>query len=218
MADLKAAFTKSNPEARLNVSFGSSGNFFAQIRSGAPMDVFLSADTDYPSRLIDKGSASRDSLTHYAIGHLALWTSNLTLPLSTNLATVLANASIRRIALANPSHSPYGRASKATLQHLELWTPLQQKLVFADNAAQALQFAQSGNAQIAILPLSMAQARPNSSCNYVKIPSHWHAPIRQSGVLTTQGSQNPIARKFLAFLVTGTGQQIFKSHGFSVPD
>ena len=218
MADLKSAFAKEHPQTQVKVSFGSSGNFFAQIRNGAPLDLFLSADTNYPSMLIKYGSGDPDSLTLYAIGHLVLWTSTSNLPISTNLSALVTNAGISRIALPNPSHSPYGRAAKSALEHLGLWSSLQHKLVLGENAAQAMQFAQSGHAQVSMLPLSMAQNRPEGSGNFVKIPPEWHPPIHQAGVLTTQGSQNPVARQFLAFLVSQSGKQIFASHGFSLPD
>src|SRR5512138_2250860 len=127
------------------VTYGSSGNFFAQIQNGAPIDVFFSADVDYPRRLVEGGHADRDSLYEYATGHLVLWTrGDSTVNVSGGVAS-LTSAAIRRIAIANPQYAPYGRAAVAALQHERLYDAIKSKLVLGENISQTAQFAQTGN-------------------------------------------------------------------------
>ncbi len=215
MMPLQTAFTSEYPRVRLKVVFGSSGNIFAQIQLGAPFDLFLSADTNYPATLIHHGNAESNSFTRYAIGHLALWSSNSKIAVSTNLHEILRNPAIHRIAIANPLHAPYGKAAKSTLEHLGLWHDVQNKIVLAENVAQAFQFTQSGHAQLALLPLSLVRGESNRVSSYIPIPSDWHPPITQSGVITSHGATNASARQFLKFLTNSTAQNIFKHHGFS---
>src|SRR5262249_34569697 len=144
------------------VSLGSSGNFFAQIQNGAPFDVFLSADKSYPDKLEQAGKTD-GAVTPYARGHLVLWVPNhssLRFPskdqmLDGNL-DILAGSSVRKIAIANPDHAPYGRAAVAALTHFGLYEQLKPKIVMGENISQTAQFAQSGNADVALISLSLA--------------------------------------------------------------
>ncbi len=133
---------------RVILTFGSSGNFFTQIQNGAPFDVFLSADIDYPRRLEASGQAERGSLYKYATGHIVLWTrTDSGIDVRRGLA-VLVDARVRRIAIANPEHAPYGRAAVAALRHEGLYERVQGKFVLGENISQAAQFAQSGAADV----------------------------------------------------------------------
>jgi molybdate transport system substrate-binding protein len=130
--------------------------FFAQMQNGAPFDVFLSADIDYPRRLASSGQAERASLYTYARGHLVLWTrTDSGIDIRRGLPVVLER-SVRRIAIANPEHAPYGRAAVAALRHERLYDGAQAKFVLGENISQAAQFAQSGSTDVGVLALSLA--------------------------------------------------------------
>jgi molybdate transport system substrate-binding protein len=152
--ELAAAFHAEAPGAELKFSTGSSGNFFAQIRNGAPFDVFLSADTGYPAQLSRLGAADGKTLAIYAIGQLALWTLDDRVDLAHGLS-VLRAPGRGRLAIANPATAPYGRAARALLERDGLWDALQPRLVIGENIAQAAQFVQSGNAQLGMVSLSL---------------------------------------------------------------
>ncbi len=155
---------------RVVLTFGSSGNFFTQIQNGAPFDVFLSADIDYPRRLEREGLAERGSLFEYATGRLVLWTRNDSGIDVRRGLTVLADARVRHIAIANPEHAPYGRAAVAALRHEGLYERVRSKFVLGENISQAAQFAQSGNAEVGVLALSLALSPTlKSSGTYVDI-------------------------------------------------
>src|SRR5947209_1263157 len=158
-SDLSAAMQKLTPACEkqtgihVSVSLGSSGNFLAQIQNGAPFDVFLSADRSYPEKLEQAGQAEPGSLTPYARGRLVIWTAkSSSLHFETKEGNVLsgglealARPEVRKIAIANPEHAPYGRAAVAALQHFGIHDQVKSKLVLGENISQAAQFAQSGN-------------------------------------------------------------------------
>src|SRR5262249_11796761 len=140
------------------VTYGSSGNFFAQLQNGAPFDVFFSADIDYPTELQHTGLAEPGSLYEYAIGKIVLWApKGGTVDVSRGLQAVLAPA-VRHLAIANPEHAPYGRAAVAALQHEGLYEKAREKFVLGENISQAAQFVQSGNAEAGIIALSLTLA------------------------------------------------------------
>jgi molybdate transport system substrate-binding protein len=218
LEQLHARFTQTHPSVALKVSLGSSGNFYAQIRNGAPFDVFLSADLDYPFELIKAGAAVESSLTPYAIGRIVLWTKRAELDLSDGLAA-LAHSSVKRIAIANPANAPYGRAAREALQSAQLWDSLQPKLVLGENISQTAQFVDTGNADAGILALSLALSpKLKVAGRYVEIPESTHAPLEQGAVLTTRGSANAAARAYLAFLRSAEARAVFDEFGFRLPN
>jgi molybdate transport system substrate-binding protein len=202
---------------KVTTSFGSSGNFFAQIRNGAPYDIFFSADVDYPERLEDAGLAERGTLVEYATGRIVLWTrkdSGVNLTVGPG---ILASPRVRRIAIANPEHAPYGRAAVAALEHEHLYQVLQSKLVLGENVSQAAQFAQSGNAEVGILALSLALSPPLQKAGTLyRIPDDWHPPIRQGAVVIQSSRQKDAAKQFLTFLGRPEIARILEEHGFAV--
>src|SRR3990167_6684406 len=130
------AFEKSNPDIKTEVSYGSSGNFFAQIKQGAPYDIFFSADSSYPMRLEEEGFAVKGQQQLYAIGKIILWIPRkLTLNPQKGLNIVL-KPEIKKLAIANPKHAPYGRAAEESLRYYGLWDKVQGKLVFGENISQ----------------------------------------------------------------------------------
>ena len=153
MDELVSDFKNANPGAQVDVVYGSSGNFFGQIRQGAPYDLFFSADIMYPQQLVTAGLAASEAKP-YAYGRIVLWSSNM--DASRMTLESLTDPKITRIAIANPQHAPYGKRAQEALQAAGLWDKIQPKLVYGENIAQTAQFAESGNAQVGIIALSLA--------------------------------------------------------------
>jgi molybdate transport system substrate-binding protein len=215
--DLAAAFRQQAPEAEIKISLGASGNFYAQIKNGAPFEVFLSADMDYPARLAREGAADPATLTPYAVGRLALWSLDPRFDLAQGMA-VLRDPRLTRIAIANPDFAPYGRAAKAALEQQHLWEALKPKLVFGDNIAQTVQFIQTGNAQLGIVSLATLYApRLHGVGSYYPIPEGGRAPIEQGAIVTNRGKANPLAARFVQFLGSATGRALLLRHGYGLP-
>ncbi len=203
---------------QVRLTFGSSGNFFAQIENGAPFDIFLSADIDYPRRLEGSGQAERGSLYDYATGRLVLWTRHHSgIDVRRGLA-VLTDVRVRRVAIANPEHAPYGRAAVAALRHERLYERVQRKFVLGENISQAAQFARSGSAEVGLLALSLALSPTlKSSGTYVDVPESWYPPIEQAAVVLASSRQKALARQFVDYLKKPESVRILQSYGFAVP-
>lgn len=217
MQELNAEFQKTNSGINVVVSVGSSGTFFAQIRNGAPFDLFLSADMEFPRRLIEEGVAEKGSLTPYAIGRIVLWATRADIDLRDGIG-VLTDKAISRIAIANPEHAPYGRAAREAIQKAGIWNTVQSKLVFGENISQARQFVQSGNADIGIIALSLAMAPVvQGSGKYALIPEDAHPRLEQGAVLTERGVKNSGARAYMEFLRSRQARSIFEKYGFILP-
>jgi molybdate transport system substrate-binding protein len=201
-----------------SVTFGSSGSFFAQIQNGAPFDVFFSADVDYPRRLVASGHAEKDSLYAYATGHLVLWTrSDSGIDIARGL-TILTDARVRRIAIANPDYAPYGRAAIAALQHEQVYERVKDKIVKGENISQTAQFAQSGNAQVGLLSLSLALGPALKGGKYVEVPASAYPPIRQAAVVLSASDDKGSARQLLTYLRRPAAVTLLQSFGFAAPD
>jgi molybdate transport system substrate-binding protein len=216
LKELTPAFEKS-VGTKIEVVSGSSGNFFAQIQNGAPFDVFLSADQEYPSKLKTAGAA--ENLVTYAEGSIVLWVRNDSrLDLSTGM-NVLLDPSVRKIAIANPAHAPYGRAATSALEHFNLLEKVRDKFVFAENVSQAAQFVQTGNADIGIVALSLALAPAlRSQGRYWQVPQEAYPRMKQVGAVIASSRNKKAANAFLAFLKSSDVQSILKKYGFRSPD
>jgi molybdate transport system substrate-binding protein len=215
---LNAAFSRTHADVQLKTSVGSSGNFFAQIRNGAPFDVFLSADVAYPRELITAGSADAASLTPYAIGRIVLWTTRADLDLSSGISAA-GQPAIKRLAIANPAHAPYGRAAREALEQAKQWESVQPRLVFGENISQTAQFVETGNADAGIVALSLVLSpRLKNVGRYVEISESAHAPLEQAAVLTTRGAANAHARAYLEFLRSAEARAVFDEFGFRLPN
>jgi molybdate transport system substrate-binding protein len=225
MQKLVPAFEKQSG-AHVSVSLGSSGNFFAQIQNGAPFDVFLSADKSYPEKLQQAGLAEPDTMTPYARGRLVLWTANnSSVHFETTGDKVLSGGldlltlpAVRKIAIANPEHAPYGRAAVAALEHYKIYDRVKNKLVLGENISQTAQFAQSGNADVGFLALSLAlsEAMKNTG-RWALLPEDSYPPIEQAGVVVKASGNKEQARRFLNFLVSAEGQALLHDAGFEAP-
>jgi molybdate transport system substrate-binding protein len=204
--------------ATVVVSYGSSGSFFAQIQNGAPFDVFLSADVDYPKQLAAAGAADPNTLQVYATGHLVLWARRDTkLDLSRGLAS-LTDARVRRVAMANPKYAPYGRAAMAALRSARLYDLLQPKLVTGESLAQAAQLVESGNADVGLLSRSLVLGPAlKAEGTYVDIPSSSHPPIDQAAIVVKASREPALARAFITFLGRGEAGRHLERFGFTLP-
>ena len=200
------------------LTFGSSGNFFTQIQNGAPFDVFLSADIDYPRRLERAGQAEQGSTYEYAIGRIVLWIRNdSAIDLRGGLRG-LADPRVRRIAIANPDHAPYGRAAVAALRHEGVFDQVRAKLVRGENISQAAQFVQTGNADAGILALSLARAPALEGVGrYAEVPASFHPAIEQAALVLAASRQKIAARQFVDFLKRADTVRTLRSFGFVPP-
>lgn len=213
-----AARFERDTAGRVALTFGSSGNFFTQIQNGAPFDLFFSADVAYPRQLEAAGLTEPGTLRPYAIGTLVLYAgASAGLDLGRGLA-VLTDARVRRIAIANPEHAPYGRAAVAALTHERLYERVREKLVLGENISQAAQFVQSGNAQAGLLALSLALAPAlRSAGSFVEVPASFYPPIEQAAVVLKTSSRKDAARQFLAYLGRPEIVRQMKAAGFLEP-
>jgi molybdate transport system substrate-binding protein len=218
MPAIASAF-ESETGIQAELIFGSSGNFFAQIQNGAPFDLFFSADTEFPSKLILDGQAEPRSAMTYAVGRLVLW-----LPPKANCDphtekwNCLLKPEIAKVAIANPAHAPYGRAAIHALQSAGVYEQVRTKLVFGENISQATQFAQSGNAQAALLSYSQAQSAAMQSGKQWEIPQSSFPPIAQSVVILKSARDRSAAQDFVQFVTEGRGRGILEERGFHLPD
>jgi molybdate transport system substrate-binding protein len=211
-------FTKITGQT-VDLQFGSSGNLARQVTQGLPLDIFMSADENLVFSLFEAGLA-HDKGALYATGRIALLlpkNSSLLLPKTESEArSELANQlqSVRKFAIANPEHAPYGRAAKEALQNLGLWERLSPKLVLGDNISQATQFVTSGAAQAGITALSLALAPEvgQQSGSYWLIPANLHAPLKQRMVLLK--TAQPSAKALFDYLQTPAAKAIFAKYGF----
>ena len=224
-ADLKFAldellleFGKTHPEIKTTATYGSSGNFFAQLSNKAPFDLFLSADIDYPKKLIEKELAIRETEFSYAVGHIAVWVPNdSSLKVEDGMQTLLV-PSIKKIAIANPAHAPYGRAALAALKSQKIHEQIEAKLVLAENIAQTAQFIETGAADIGIISLSLAMAPTlKSKGRFWQIPGTAHPPIEQGGVLLSWAKDRAAAEAVRAYITSKSGRDILQKYGFDEP-
>jgi molybdate transport system substrate-binding protein len=217
LEELDSEFRKEHPEVELKVSTGSSGNFFAQIKNGAPFDLFLSADISYPRALAEMKKAAPETLFNYAVGRLVLWSMHTNIDWSKGLVT-LQGSEIRKFAIANPEHAPYGAAARAALQKAGLWESLQPKLVLGENIAQTAQFIQTANVDAGLVALSLVAApKMKGQGTWWLVPQSEHPRLDQAAVLTLRGAQNTAAIAYLKFMRGTKARSIFDRYGFQAP-
>jgi len=202
----------------VKLTYGSSGNFFAQIQNGAPFDLFFSADVGYAEKLAAAGLAEPGSMYEYASGKIVIWAPTASkLDLSRGLATLL-DPGIRKIAIANPQHAPYGTAAVAAMRHAAAYDKIKSKLVLGENISQTAQFVQSGNADVGIIALSLALAPAmKNNGRYVEIPAADYPPLVQAGVVLKSSRNKGLARQFLKFLKEPGTVALMERYGFSIP-
>lgn len=216
LPEVAEAFHQGTPH-RVQLSFGSSGNFARQILQGAPLDLFLSADEAFVWRLADAG-LTRNRGALYALGRIALIVPTASaLRLDERLDGVRSTATgVSRFAIANPEHAPYGRAAREALQQLGLWEALRDRLVLGENISQSTQYVASGSAQAGITALSLARAGAVAArTRHLLLPDTLHQPLRQAMVLMKNA--RPAADAFHHFLSTAPARRLLERHGFALP-
>lgn len=203
---------------KVKMNFGSSGQFLLQIENGAPFDVFFSADVQYPHRLEAEGLTQPGTIYKYAIGRLVLYVpNNSPLNLAQGLGS-LRSPSVKKIAIANPQHAPYGRAAVEALKKEGLYDLLQSKFVLGENISQTAQFVQSGNADAGIVALSLALSPAMKSAGrYVEIPASDYAPLEQAAVILKSSKDKASAALFLNFIRKPEIVSLLGQYGFTMP-
>ena len=204
-----------NSENEVQLILGSSGRFFAQISNGAPFDIFLSADREKPSALVEAGLARPESRFTYAIGRLALWSRDEMLV--SGDVSVLQTDSFRKVAIANPRLAPYGKAAREVLNEYGLYNELSARLVQGENIAQAFQFVFTGNAELGFVSLSQVmKGGALASGSAWIIPENLHLPIRQDAVILTNAVSAGATEAFMAFMKTPRSRAIIASYGYGL--
>jgi molybdate transport system substrate-binding protein len=217
--ELSAAFRAEQPGGSVEVTFGASGSFFAQLSEGAPFDVFLSANMDYPNKLVEQGRGVNGSVFTYAVGHLVVWVPKSSSPDLPILGIrAVRDPWVRKVAIANPRHAPYGRAAEAALRTAGLYIQVKDSLVFGENVAQTAQLVDSGAADVGLIALSLAIAPPlRDRGRYVEVPAELYPPIEQGAVLLKSAEANEAARAFHAFLKSDRAHTVLDKFGFRRP-
>lgn len=217
---LNAEFARAEPGIALNVTTGASGSLFAQIKNGAPFDVFLSADTEYPRAVVAAGLGDASTSRTFATGRLVLWTRRTDLDLS-DLRAALHSPAANKIAIAQPKSAPYGRAAQFVLEKLGLWRELQSRIVYGENIAQTAQFVETGNADLGFVALSLVRSPKLSDRGRWQeiMPELYHeVSLDHALVLTTRGAANAAARRYLTFLSSADAKRILRQFGYAVPE
>lgn len=217
MADLSGQFEKQTG-IKVNVTSGSSGNFFSQIQNGAPFDLFFSADIEYPRKLVAAGLAEPETLREYAQGRIVIWAlTDAKIDVAKQGWRALLDASVQKIAMANPEYAPYGRAAVSAMQKAGIYERVKPKLVYGENISQAAQFVQSGNAQAGIIALSLAISPGMKEGKIWEIPAETYPPLEQGAVVLKSAKNKNAARAFLEFVGSAAGRKILEKHGFAIP-
>jgi molybdate transport system substrate-binding protein len=218
MQDVAARFEKETG-IKVKLSYGSSGNFFAQLENGAPFDMFFSANVDYPKRLESDGFADPGSYYEYAVGRIVLWgRKDSQVDVSSGMQALL-DPRVKKIAVANPQHAPYGQAAVAALKAERIYDKVAEKLVLGENISQTASFVVSGAADAGIVALSLAIAPTmKNKGRYVEIAASEYPPLRQACVILKASQNKEPARRFLQFLQSAATAEAFRHYGFQVPN
>jgi len=226
-ADLKFAldelldeFREAHPGIDVRVSYGSSGNFFAQISNRAPFDLYLSADVAYPRRLAEEGHALDGEVFLYAVGRLVLWVpASSPIDVESLGLAALEHPSVKKIAVANPDHAPYGEAAVAALRSLGAYEAAQPKLAYGENIAQTAQFVQSGGADIGVIALALAVApQLAEKGRWWEIPLDSYPRMEQGGMIVKWAADPDAARALRDHALGEKGRALLERYGFFLPD
>jgi molybdate transport system substrate-binding protein len=211
---LVTLFNRQHPQAKVTVVYGSSGKFYEQLSHGAPFDMFFSADSDYPRRLQQAGRTAGAPVP-YAQGRLVLWSKKLN-PKPKGLTTLL-DPQVKRIAIANPAHAPYGQKAEEILRHYKLYDQVKPKLVLGENIAQTAQYAATGAADVGILAYSLALSPElRRGGTFYLIPATAHTPLQQSYVVLKSAKDKATASIFATFMASPPAKAALKKYGFTL--
>lgn len=225
-ADLRAAldeiivaFGAEHPGVAASASYGSSGTFFAQLTNRAPFDLFLSADLAYPRQLVERGLTVPGSEFTYAVGRIVLW-----VPAASSIdverlgMSALTAPGVSHVSIANPEHAPYGRAAESAMRSAGVYDRVRPTLVFGENVSQAMQFVQSGSADIGMVALSLALSPAAASAGrYVVVPPDTYPSLEQGGAILKWAADVDASRLFRSFLLGDSARTVLARYGFSLP-
>ena len=217
--DMTVRLRQAVPGLEVEVVYGSSGTLFAQLTNGAPFDLFLSADVDYPRQLAARGLTLAGTEFRYADGRLAVWApASSPIDVENRGMDALLDPGVAHVAIANPAHAPYGRAAEAAMRQARVYDRVKSKVVLGENVSQALQFVQSGAAEVGVVALSLALAPAlRTSGKYWTVPPELHLPLEQGGVIIKAAADPEAARAVRTFMLSAEGRTILGAYGFSVP-
>ena len=219
-ADLQSAFAEIGRKfeertgQKVVFTFGSSGNLAKQIENGAPIDVFAAANVEYVEGLKNKGLVIPETVQLYAVGRIVL-ARNKAAEVDVRTLAGLLDPRVKKIAIANPDHAPYGLAAKQALISAGVWDRIQPKLVLGENIRQTLQFVQTGNAEAGIVALSIAGA---PEISYTLIDDRLHSPLKQALAVVKSTPDEKSAREFVALVRGPEGRQMMRKYGFALPE
>jgi molybdate transport system substrate-binding protein len=218
--DLASEFRTNYPDIRVKMTYGSSGNFYAQLQNRAPFDLYFSADIDYPRRLADAGLALDAKVFSYAVGRIVVWApARSPVDVKTLGIQSLVAPSVRKIAIANPRHAPYGVAAVAAMRSLKVYEGVEPRLVLGENIAQTAQFVRSGAADIGIIALALAVApQMREAGRYWEIPLDAYPRMDQGGMILNWTKEPAAACAFRDFVLGDHGREVLKRHGFFLPE
>jgi molybdate transport system substrate-binding protein len=214
---LDAEFAKSMPGVTVTSATGASGSLVAQIEHGAPYDIFLSADPDFPRALVKAGQADAGSLSAFAVGRLVLWTTEAGIDVS-DISAAVRSPSVKRLAIANVATAPFGRAAKEALEKLGAWDDAEPKLVVGENISQTAQFVDTGNADAGFVALSIVVSpKLRDKGHWTEVPANLYGSLEQCAVITAHGSANPASARYIAFLHSPSARTILQQFGYGIP-
>jgi molybdate transport system substrate-binding protein len=218
MKEMTAKFEAASG-AKVNVSVGSSGNLYSQIRNDAPFDLFFSSDMGYPKKLEEAGLTAPGTLYRYAVGRLVLWVPNDSrLDVERGLE-LLRNSGIQKVSIPNPKHAPYGRAAVSAMNYFQVYDAVKDKLAIAENTSQAAKFVESGAADIGIIALSVALSPDMKSAgHYWEVPPEAHPMIEKGAVILKRSTNQKLAQQFIEFMKANEGQEIMRRYGFTLSE
>ena len=217
LRELADIYMKKYPEDKIELIFGSSGKGFAQIKAGAPYHIFFSADMKYAEELYKEGYAITKPKP-YAIGRIVLWTRKDSGLDPSKFPEVLLDPRVKRIAIANWDHAPYGKASKEALEAYGVFQKVKDKLVIGENIAQTASYIRSGAADLGFIALSLAKAPELERVGrYWLVPEDKHERILQGYVITKEGQKVVGARRFYEFVASTEARKVFVKYGFLLP-
>jgi molybdate transport system substrate-binding protein len=215
MEEIVAAFRLTQPGDTVETIYGSSGKFYTQIQQGAPFDLFFSADIAYPRLLAKEGFAATEARP-YALGRIVLWSASR--DVSRMTLAELADPSVRKIAIANPKHAPYGKRAEEALRSVGIWDKVESRLVMGENIAQTAQYVQTGNADVGIIALALALNRELATRGgYALIPDKLHQPLEQGFIVTSRAAANLLAKKFADYMGSPDARRVMVRYGFVLP-
>jgi molybdate transport system substrate-binding protein len=219
LGDIISAFGLQRPDVQVKVTYGSSGNFFAQFSNQAPFDLFLSADISYPQKLVDLDLGAKETLFSYGVGQIVIWVPQAsTLDVATRGMEVLGDPTVKKIAIANPKHAPYGRAAEAALKQLGVYDQVAERLVLGENIAQTAQFVETGAADVGVIALSLALAPAmREKGRFWIVPQTAYPPLKQGGVILSRAKERAAADQFRDFMREERSREILKKYGFLLP-